>query len=117
MARVQHVIKTVEPHDSVERYTQLGVEVLQGKARITSPWSVEINGQSLTTRAIVIAIGAHPMVPKIPGLESVRYYTSDALWSLTERPGRLIVLGGGPIGCKLAQAFARLDLGFIKQSQ
>ncbi|MBY0475330.1 MAG: FAD-dependent oxidoreductase [Nitrosomonas sp.] len=109
MARVQRVIKTVEPHDSVERYTQLGVEVLQGKARITSPWSVEINGQALTTRAIVIATGAHPMVPKIPGLESVRYYTSDTLWSLTERPGRLIVLGGGPIGCELAQAFARLD--------
>lgn len=109
MARVQRVVKTVEPHDSIERYTQLGVEVLHGKARITSPWSVEISGQILTTRAIVIATGAHPFVPKIPGLESVCYYTSDTLWSLTERPERLIVLGGGPIGCELAQAFARLD--------
>lgn len=109
MARVQRVIKTIEPHDSVERYTQLGVEVLQGKAKMTSPWSVEVNGQTLTTRAIVIATGARPAVPKIPGLESVRYYTSDTLWSLTERPERLIVLGGGPIGCELAQAFARLD--------
>ncbi len=109
MARVQRVVKTVEPHDSVERYTQLGVEVLQGKATITSPWSVAVNGQTLTTRAIVIATGARPVIPKIPGLESVRYYTSDTIWSLTEQPERLIVLGGGPIGCELAQAFARLD--------
>ncbi|MBK6957789.1 MAG: FAD-dependent oxidoreductase [Nitrosomonas sp.] len=109
MARVRRVIKTIEPHDSVERYTQLGVEVLQGKAKMTSPWSVEVNGKTLTTRAIVIATGARPAVPKIPGLGSVRYYTSDTLWSLTERPERLIVLGGGPIGCELAQAFARLD--------
>ncbi|MBX9636603.1 MAG: FAD-dependent oxidoreductase [Nitrosomonas sp.] len=109
MDRIRRVIKTIEPHDSVERYTQLGVEVLQGKAKMTSPWSVEINGQTLTTRAIVIATGARPVVSKIPGLESVRYYTSDTLWSLTERPNRLIVLGGGPIGCELAQAFARLD--------
>ena len=109
MARVQRVVKTVEPHDSVERYNQLGVEVLQGKAKITSPWSVEVNGQTLTTRAIIIATGARPMVPEIPGLETVRYYTSDTLWSLTERPERLIVLGGGPIGCELSQAFARLD--------
>jgi len=109
MARVRRVIKTIEPHDSAERYTQLGVEVLQGKAKMTSPWSVEIHGQTLTTRAIVIATGARPAVPKIPGLESVRYYTSDTLWSLTERPERLIVLGGGPIGCELAQAFVRLD--------
>ncbi|WP_292992739.1 FAD-dependent oxidoreductase [Nitrosomonas sp.] len=109
MARVQRVIKSIEPHDSIERYTQLGVEVLQGKAKMTSPWSVEVNGQTLTTRAIVIATGARPAVPKIPGLELVRYYTSDTLWSLTERPECLIVLGGGPIGCELAQAFARLD--------
>ncbi|MDO9312116.1 MAG: FAD-dependent oxidoreductase, partial [Nitrosomonas sp.] len=86
-----------------------GVEVLQGKAKMTSPWSVEVSGQTLTTRAIVIATGARPAVPKIPGLESVRYYTSDTLWSLTERLERLIVLGGGPIGCELVQAFARLD--------
>lgn len=109
MARVRCVIKTVEPHDSVERYTQLGVEVLQGKAVITSPWSVEVNGQTLTTRTIVIATGARPVVPEIPGLAAVRYYTSETIWELTERPRRLIVLGGGPIGCELAQAFARLD--------
>lgn len=109
MARVDRVVKTVAPHDSEERYRQLGVEVLQGEAIITSPWSVEVNGQPLTTRAIVIATGASPLIPKIPGLESVRYYTSDTIWSLTERPQRLVVLGGGPIGCELAQAFARLD--------
>ncbi|MDR4518319.1 MAG: FAD-dependent oxidoreductase [Nitrosomonas sp.] len=108
MARVHRVVKTVEPHDSIERYTKLGVEVIEGLARITSPWTVTVNGQTLTTRAIVIATGASPAVPKIPGLESVRYYTSDTIWSLTERPERLVVLGGGPIGCELAQAFARL---------
>jgi pyruvate/2-oxoglutarate dehydrogenase complex dihydrolipoamide dehydrogenase (E3) component/uncharacterized membrane protein YdjX (TVP38/TMEM64 family) len=108
MARIQRVVSTVEPHDSVERYTKLGVEVLQGKATITSPWSVEVNGQTLATRAIVIATGARPAVPNIPGLETVRYYTSDTIWSLTERPQRLVVLGGGPIGCELAQTFARL---------
>ncbi|MCE7913407.1 MAG: pyridine nucleotide-disulfide oxidoreductase [Nitrosomonas sp. PRO4] len=109
MARVHRVIRTVAPHDSEERYRQMGVEVIHGKAMITSPWSVEVNGQALTTRAIVIATGASPVIPEIPGLESVRYYTSDTIWALTERPQRLIVLGGGPIGCELAQAFARLD--------
>jgi pyruvate/2-oxoglutarate dehydrogenase complex dihydrolipoamide dehydrogenase (E3) component/uncharacterized membrane protein YdjX (TVP38/TMEM64 family) len=109
MARVHRIINTVEPHDSVERYTKLGVEVIQGKARITSPWTVEVNGRTMTTRAIVIATGSRPIVPPIPGLEQVRYYTSDTIWSLTERPERLLVLGGGPIGCELAQAFARLD--------
>ncbi|HJY06462.1 MAG TPA: FAD-dependent oxidoreductase, partial [Bryobacteraceae bacterium] len=102
-------IKTIEPHDSVERYTKLGVEVIHGKALITSPWTVEVNGQIISTRAIVIATGSRPAIPPIPGLEQVRYYTSDTVWSLTERPGRLVVLGGGPVGCELAQAFARLD--------
>jgi pyruvate/2-oxoglutarate dehydrogenase complex dihydrolipoamide dehydrogenase (E3) component/uncharacterized membrane protein YdjX (TVP38/TMEM64 family) len=109
MARVQRIIKTIEPHDSVERYTKLGVEVIQGKARITSPWTVEVSGQIISTRAIVIATGSRPAIPPIPGLEQVRYYTSDTIWSLSERPGRLVVLGGGPIGCELAQAFALLD--------
>lgn len=109
MARVQRVVKAVEPHDSAERYTNLGVEVLHGEATIVSPWSVEVNGQTLTTRAIVIATGARPLVPDIPGLQTVRYYTSDTIWTLTERPQQLIVLGGGPIGCELAQAFARLS--------
>lgn len=108
MRRVHRVIGTVEPHDSVERYTKLGVDVVQGHARITSPWTVEVNGQTLTTRAIVIATGARPTIPNIPGLDQVTHYTSDTIWSLTERPNRLVVLGGGPIGCELAQAFARL---------
>ncbi|MDN5751924.1 MAG: FAD-dependent oxidoreductase [Nitrosospira sp.] len=109
MARVHRIISTVEPHDSVERYAKLGVEVIHGKARITSPWTVEVNGQTITTCAIVIATGSRPVIPPIPGLEQVSYHTSDTIWSLTERPERLVVLGGGPIGCELAQAFARLD--------
>lgn len=113
MARVQEVIRTIAPHDSVERYTGLGVEVLQGHARITSPWQVEVtmaDGQTqvLTTRSIVIAAGAQPFVPPIPGLAEVGYLTSDSLWTLKALPKRLVVLGGGPIGCELAQAFARL---------
>lgn len=108
MERVQRVVSDVEPHDSVERYTGLGVEVIEGKARITSPWSVEVNGQTLTSRAIVIATGARPLVPAIPGIELVQALTSDNIWALREQPRRLLVLGGGPIGCELAQAFQRL---------
>ncbi len=107
MERVQRVVKTVAPHDSVERYTELGVECIQGDARITSPYTVEVNGQTLTTRSIVIAAGARPFVPPIPGIEEIGYLTSDTLWDLRKRPDRLIVLGGGPIGSELAQAFAR----------
>ena len=107
MERVQRVIRTIEPHDSVERYTQLGVECLQGTAKITSPWSVEVNGKPITTRAIVIAAGASPLVPKLPGIENVQVLTSDNVWDLRKLPARLAVLGGGPIGCELAQAFAR----------
>src|SRR3954451_9795476 len=109
MARVHRVIHMVEPHDSVERYEKLGVNVIHGRARITSPWAVEVNGQTVTTRAIVIATGSRPVIPPIPGLDQVKYYTSDTIWSLTERPQRLVVLGGGPVGCELSQAFARLD--------
>ncbi|MDT8385605.1 MAG: FAD-dependent oxidoreductase [Gammaproteobacteria bacterium] len=117
MARVHEVIRAVEPHDSVERYTQLGVEVLQGYARVIDPWTVEIklNGggmQRLTTRGIVIAAGARPFVPPLPGIEETGYLTSDTLWEefakLDQAPKRLVVLGGGPIGCELAQSFARL---------
>jgi len=107
MERVQRVVRTVEPHDSVERYTGLGVECIRGEARITSPWTVEVDGRVLTTRSIVIAAGARPIVPPIPGIERVRVFTSDTLWSLRELPQRLVVLGGGPIGCELAQAFSR----------
>ncbi|WP_417791053.1 FAD-dependent oxidoreductase [Stutzerimonas xanthomarina] len=108
MSRIQRVIAMVEPHDSVERYTGLGVEVIEGEARITSPWTVEVNGQRITTRAIVIATGAGPTVPSIPGIEQVAPLTSDTVWTLREQPKRLLVLGGGPIGCELAQAFQRL---------
>jgi pyruvate/2-oxoglutarate dehydrogenase complex dihydrolipoamide dehydrogenase (E3) component/uncharacterized membrane protein YdjX (TVP38/TMEM64 family) len=112
MARVHRVIKTIEPHDSAERFISLGVDVIQGHAKIISPWEVEIDvagkKQRLTTRAIVIATGARPFVPPIPGINDVGFYTSDTLWEMTELPPRLIVLGGGPIGCELAQSFARL---------
>ncbi len=108
MARVRRVIEAIEPHDSVARYTALGVECLQGEAKITSPWTVQVNGRTLTTRAIVIAAGARPFVPPIPGLEKIEVLTSDNVWDLRELPRRLVVLGGGPIGCELAQAFARL---------
>jgi pyruvate/2-oxoglutarate dehydrogenase complex dihydrolipoamide dehydrogenase (E3) component len=107
MDRVQRVIKTVEPHDSVERYTALGVECIRGEAKITSPWTVEVDGRVLTTRSIIVAAGARPIVPPIPGMERVRMFTSDTIWSLRELPERLVVLGGGPIGSELAQAFAR----------
>ena len=108
MQRVQRVIKAVEPHDSIERYTQLGVECLRGEARITSPWTVEIDGKTtLSTRSIIIAAGARPFVPPIPGIEGIEVLTSDNVWELRSLPQRLAVLGGGPIGCELAQAFAR----------
>ncbi|HWI36612.1 MAG TPA: FAD-dependent oxidoreductase, partial [Burkholderiales bacterium] len=101
-------VREVAPHDSVERYTGLGVECIQGEAKITSPWTVQIDGgRTLTTRSIVIAAGARPLVPPIPGIENVRVLTSDNVWELRELPRRLVVLGGGPIGCELAQAFAR----------
>ena len=117
MQRIQSVIAAIEPHDSVERYTALGVDVLQGHARIINPWTVEIalnsgGTQRLTTRSIVIAAGAQPVVPALPGLAEAGYVTSDTLWDtfaqLDAVPRRLLVLGGGPVGCELAQAFARL---------
>lgn len=108
MLRVQRVISRIEPHDSAERYTELGVQVLAGAAQITSPWTVEVNGQTLRSRAIIIASGAQPLVPNIPGLELINPLTSDSVWALRERPARLLVLGGGPIGCELSQAFQRL---------
>jgi pyruvate/2-oxoglutarate dehydrogenase complex dihydrolipoamide dehydrogenase (E3) component len=101
----------VAPHDSIERYTALGVECLVGKAHVASPWSVEVSQpegtRTLTTRAIVIATGARPLIPPIPGIDLAHCVTSDTVWSLRELPRRLLVLGGGPIGCELAQCFAR----------
>ena len=107
MARIKKVIQKIEPHDSIERYTGLGVECLTGDAKITSPYTVEVNGQTLTTRSIVIATGASPFVPPIPGIEETGYVTSDTIWDLRELPARFVVLGGGPIGCEIAQSFAR----------
>jgi pyruvate/2-oxoglutarate dehydrogenase complex dihydrolipoamide dehydrogenase (E3) component/uncharacterized membrane protein YdjX (TVP38/TMEM64 family) len=107
MERVERVIRAVEPHDSVERYESLGVECIHGEAKITSPWTVEVGGKVLTTRSIVIAAGARPIVPPIPGIEAATVLTSNNLWSLRELPQRLVVLGGGPVGCELAQAFCR----------
>ena len=117
MQRVHDVIAAIEPHDSIERYTGLGVEVLQGHGKLVNPWTVEVTlndggTQRLTARSIVIAAGANPLVPPLPGLDAVGYVTSDTLWDafskLDEVPPRLVVLGGGPIGCELAQSFARL---------
>ncbi|MFM8767257.1 MAG: FAD-dependent oxidoreductase [Rubrivivax sp.] len=113
MARVAQVVRDIEPNDSVERYRALGVDVQLGRARIVDPWHVEITQadgqtQTLSTRAIVIATGARPIVPPLPGLQAAGVLTSDTLWGLRELPPRLLVLGGGPIGCELAQAFARL---------
>ncbi len=108
MQRVREIIKTIEPHDSVERFTQLGVNCVLGDARIVSPWAVQVNGQTLTARNIVIASGARPRVPEIPGLNTLDYLTSDTVWEINALPQRLLVLGAGPVGCELAQAFARL---------
>lgn len=112
MNRVQSVIKTVEPHDSIERYTKLGVDIVIGEATIVSPWEVQVNTddgvKTLTTHSIVIAAGASPFLPPIPGIDRINPFTSDSIWSLRELPRRLLVLGGGPIGCELAQCFARL---------
>ncbi len=111
MQRVERIVKTVEPHDSAERYSALGVECIQGEAKIVSPYSVEVRTatgvRTLTTRSIVIAAGAHPFVPPIPGIEQVGCLTSDTVWGLRTLPKRLVVLGGGPIGCELSQCFAR----------
>jgi pyruvate/2-oxoglutarate dehydrogenase complex dihydrolipoamide dehydrogenase (E3) component/uncharacterized membrane protein YdjX (TVP38/TMEM64 family) len=113
MERVQRVVAEVAPHDSVDRYSRLGVDVAEGTAKIVSPWEVELtrpdgSRERLTTRSIVIATGARPFVPPIPGIEEVAYLTSDTVWNLRELPRRWVVLGGGPIGCELTQTFARL---------
>jgi pyruvate/2-oxoglutarate dehydrogenase complex dihydrolipoamide dehydrogenase (E3) component/uncharacterized membrane protein YdjX (TVP38/TMEM64 family) len=112
MNQVHSVIKTIEPHDSVERYESLGVKVVTGSATIVSPWQVDIQTadgvQSLTTKNIVIATGASAFVPPIPGLKDIDYLTADNLWDLKEQPKRMVVLGGGPIGSELSQAFGRL---------
>ena len=108
MSRVQDVIKAIEPHDSQDRYSKLGVDCIEGAAKILSPHSVQVNNQTLTARSIIVATGARPMVPPISGLDQVDYLTSDNVWELKKLPKKLVVLGGGPIGSEIAQAFSRL---------
>jgi pyruvate/2-oxoglutarate dehydrogenase complex dihydrolipoamide dehydrogenase (E3) component/uncharacterized membrane protein YdjX (TVP38/TMEM64 family) len=108
MQRVRDVIAKIEPHDSPERYRGMGVDVIEAAGRLVSPWAVEVDGRTITARSIVLATGAEPLVPPIPGLDEIDYLTSDTIWELEELPERLVVLGGGPIGSELSQAFARL---------
>lgn len=114
MERVQRAVATVAPHDSMERFRAMGVDVRRGTAKIVSPWVVEVDGVPISTRAIVIASGAEPLIPELPGLEGSGYLTSDTLWQLRELPQRLVVMGGGPVGCELSQAFARLGSNVIQ---
>ncbi|MBO9480703.1 FAD-dependent oxidoreductase [Salinisphaera sp. G21_0] len=114
MERVQGVVGKVEPHDSVERYSGLGVNCISGSAQLISPWEVEVDGKRITSRNIVIASGGRPYVPPLPGLEQIEYYTSDTIWDLRKKPGRMLVIGGGPIGCELTQAFTRLGVQVIQ---
>lgn len=108
MQRVRSVVAAVEPHDSVERYSELGVDCVQGEAKITSPYTVAVNGREIKTPNIIIATGAGPLVPPIDGADRIGYLTSDTLWQLEQLPQRLLVIGAGPIGCELAQSFCRL---------
>jgi pyruvate/2-oxoglutarate dehydrogenase complex dihydrolipoamide dehydrogenase (E3) component/uncharacterized membrane protein YdjX (TVP38/TMEM64 family) len=113
MERIQRVVKTIEPHDSVERFTSLGVDCLMGSAKIISPWQVQVTDAAgkvskINTKSIVVAAGARPLVPPIPGLADMKPLTSDNVWDIRVQPKRLLVLGGGPIGCELAQSFGRL---------
>ena len=106
--RVHSKISTIEPKDSVERYTELGVDCEQGEASVISPWEVEVNNKVLTAKNIIIATGATPAIPEISGIDQIPYYTTDSIWSLTDLPEKLLIIGAGPIGCELGQAFARL---------
>lgn len=114
MERVQRVIQKIEPHDSVERYATLGVECIQGEAKILSPHKVQVNGKVLTTKSIIIAAGGTPAVPRIAGLEKIKFLHTDNVWEIREQPKRLVVIGGGPIGCELGQSFARLGTKVIQ---
>lgn len=108
MQRVQSVIRQIEPHDSMQRYTAMGVDCIAGQARLLSPWEIDVGGRRLSARNLVIATGSRPAVPAIDGLEEGGYLTSDSVWQLREQPRRLLVIGGGAVGCELSQAFARL---------
>lgn len=124
MQRVKRIIDTIAPHDSVERYRSLGVNCLRGEAALISPWQVELTepgGEKkiLSARNIIIASGGRPAVPELAGLDRIDYLTSDTIWQLTVLPRQLLVVGGGPIGCELAQAFRRLgsEVTMIVRSQ
>lgn len=108
MKRVHKIIETIEPHDSVERFTSLGVECVTGEAEIIDRHTVRVGDRDIRTKSIIVAAGARPFVPPIEGVQDIDYLTSDNVWELTELPKRLVVLGGGPIGCELSQAFAKL---------
>jgi len=108
MERIQTVIKTIEPHDSIERFTSLGVECVSGEAFIESPYTVRVDDRVINTRSIIVSTGARPLVPRIQGLDEIDYLTSDSVWGLRELPKHLLVVGGGPVGCELAQAFNNL---------
>ena len=112
MKRVQKVIKKIEPHDSVDRYTELGVTCYQGNAKIISPWTISIEGEEgekkISARSIIVASGASPIIPHLPNINEINHATSDTIWDLNDLPKRLIIIGGGAIGCELAQAFQRL---------
>ena len=108
MDRVHKIIKSIEPHDSVERYTKLGVDCFEGEANILSPHKVQINNKVITCRSIIIATGASPLVPKIQGLDEINYLTSENIWNLKKLPKNFLIIGGGPIGMEMAQAFSRL---------
>jgi len=110
MERIQEIIKTIEPHDSIERFTELGVDCVTGSAEIIDPYRVKVNDQIITTRNIVISTGARPFVPPIKGIENTGYLTSDTIWELREQPKNMLIIGGGPIGCEMAQSFQRLGI-------
>jgi dihydrolipoamide dehydrogenase len=108
MKRITSVIKKIEPNDSIERYTKLGVDCYTGQAKILSPYEVQINDKILTTKSIVLATGAEPFIPPIEGIDKIKYHTSETIWNLKEQPKKLLIVGGGPIGVELSQAFSRL---------
>ncbi|WP_375174809.1 dihydrolipoyl dehydrogenase family protein [Pseudooceanicola sp.] len=108
MDHVADVIAGIAPHDSQERFEGLGVRVIRGHARFVGRDAVEVNGERLTARRIVVAAGSRPFVPPVPGLDGVEYLTNETVFALRERPAHLLILGGGPIGVELAQAFCRL---------
>lgn len=113
LEHIHSSIKAIEPHDSIERFKSLGADVFQGSAKILTPWEVFVNGKKLTTRSIIIASGAAPFVPKIKGLEMIRVLTSETFWDLKQLPNKMIVIGGGPIGCEISQALSKIGVEIL----